>query len=177
MWAERPLGGIPSASLERAHAASRVKTPAQRAPPERLRRAQTKPPGHRVPFGLTSSLCRPCPHLFAMPSLSTPATRCTVSTVRIAIISVDISAAHRNWCTVAEFGCQAGGHSESSPHFCWQIDSILPKYAAPQAVKAILSKRAKEQQSVDTERTVQICSFVVSENRSNNSEFEVNSNK
>ena len=69
------------------------------------------------------------------------------------------------------------GHSDSSSNFCWQIDLILPKYAAPQAVKAILSKRAKEQQSGDTGRTVQICSFVVSENRSNNSEFKVNSNK
>ena len=69
------------------------------------------------------------------------------------------------------------GHSESSPHFWWQIDPILPKYATPKAVKAILSKRAKEQQRGDTGRTVQICSFVVSENRSNNSKFKVNSNK
>ena len=69
------------------------------------------------------------------------------------------------------------GHSESSSNFCWQIDLILPKYAAPQAVKAILSKRAKEQQSGDTGRRTQICSFVVSENTTNNSKFKVNLSK
>ena len=102
---------------------------------------------------------------------------CPVCTVRIAIISVQRIGTGGLLQNLGVRPFALRGHSESSPHFCWQLNPILPKYAAPQAVKAILSKRAKEQQSGDTGRTVQICSFVVSENRSNNSKFKVNSNK